>query len=347
MENIIDDVDLEMEADIPDPEHVVSILEGVQDSLGEVTGNEGLTSAQHYLGSVLVANGYIRRNQVGQEGFFSKVGDGAKAAIAYIKKMFQNIYEFFFKRDAPKLAAEAKASVKEGQEVMKLIETGGSTEAETDEALRKLRSVTVALTHQPDVNKAALEQILKEADEAMKGSQADKKKVVLQIGRDLPKLNKRSQAAIKKRIDEIVRILNSTDKVIGILIQKSELPGASSSEKSLAATLKQNRHEVVSQRDKFQKASSEGTPSSLKDVYTNVSQTIEDTEKGHKALAGLKTEIENSIKSLESDNHAESKKSAAELKGLLSAVSSMVTCGKEVINAAKALIKAGNRSFGY
>jgi len=264
MEEIISEDVLELEAEIPEPDHIDTVLDGIADSLN-VAGTESLTNAQIYLGSVLAANGYVRRNQVGQEGFMSKVGDGFKAAIAYVKKIFTNIWDFFFKRDAPKLVEEAKKEVKEAQEVLKVIETGGSSEAETTKALTNMRKVALALSHQPDVNKAALDQILKEADEAMKGDQAKKKAAVLSIGRELPKLNKRSSEAIRKRVDDVIRTLTNMDKVTGEIIAKGDVSGAHEAVKGMGSSMKSARPELESVLAKFKKASGDATVANLKD----------------------------------------------------------------------------------
>lgn len=346
MDEIISEAELEMEAPIPEPEHIEAILEGMNDSVDQVAGTESLTNAQVYLGSVLAANGYIRRNQVGQEGFMSKVGDGFKAAIAYIKKVFTNIWDFFFKRDAPKLVTEAKEELKTAEEVVKVVESGGSNEKETTLALTNMRKVAMALSHEPDTNKAALDQILKEADEAMKGDQAKKKAAVLSIGRELPKLNKRSANAMKKRVDDMVRILTATGKALKIIIDKGEA-GTSPVEKAFSAKLKSQLGEFDSILGKFQKASTEPTPANLKDCYTYTSQSIAASESAHKELDGTKSMLKTEITKLESGEDSTVKSGVQELKSLLSSVAALVQCSKEMLASAKSLLKAGNKSFGY
>lgn len=346
MDELISEEELAMDVDIPEPEHIETIMDGIGDSISQVAGTESLTNAQIYLGSVLAANGYIRRNQVGQEGFMSKVGDGFKAAIAYIKKVFTNIWDFFFKRDAPKLVTEAKEELKTAEEVVKVVESGGSNEKETTLALTNMRKVAMALSHEPDTNKAALDQILKEADEAMKGDQAKKKAAVLSIGRELPKLNKRSANAMKKRVDDMIRILTSTGKVLGIIIEKGE-KGGSAIEKAYSAKLKSQLGEFDSILGKFQKASTEPTPSNLKDCYTYTSQSVAAAESAHKEVEATKSILKTEITKLESGEDSVVKSSVQELKSLLSSVSALVQCSKEMLGSAKSLLKAGNKSFGY
>lgn len=347
MDEILSEEELEMEAPIPEPEHIEAILDGVNDSIGQVAGTESLTNAQLYLGSVLATNGYIRRNQVGQEGFMSKVGDGFKAAVAYIKKVFTNIWDFFFKRDAPKLTAEAKEELKTAEEIVKTIESGGSDEKETTLALNNMRKVALALSHEPDANKAALDQILKEADEALKGDQAKKKAAVLSIGRELPKLNKRSSAAIKKRIDDVIRTMTNFEKSMETVIEKGNASSASPEEKKLGSDLKGAKGELVDVLAKFKKASSDSTVANLKDCYTHVSQTIGSTEAAYKQLEGGRSVIQAEISKLESGKDDEAKAGVTALKSLLASVSSLVNVSKELLSSSKGLLKAGNKSFGY
>lgn len=347
MDEVMSEEELGMEAVIPEPEHIETILEGVGDSINQVAGTESLTNAQIYLGSVLAANGYIRRNQVGQEGFMATAGDGFKAAVAYIKKMFTNLWDFFFKRDAPKLTAEAKEELKTAQEIVKTIESGGSDEKETTLALTNLRRVALALSHDPDTNKSALEQILKEADEAMKGDQAKKKAAVLSIGRELPKLNKRSSVAIKKRIDDVIRTMTNFEKSADAVIQKGQASSASPEEKKLGSDLKGAKSELTDVLGKFKKASSDSTVANLKDCYTHVSQTITSTEAAYKELEGARNMIQGEISKLESGKDDESKSGVAALKSLLASVSSLVNASKELLSSSKGLLKAGNKSFGY
>lgn len=347
MDELISEEELGMDADIPSPEHIETILEGMGDSIVQVAGTESLTNSQIYLGSVLAANGYIRRNQVGQEAFMSKVGDGFKAALAYVKKIFTNIWDFFFKRDAPKLAAEAKEELKNAEEIVQTVSSGGSSEKETALALSNMRKVALALSHEPDTNKAALDQILKEADEAMKGDQAKKKAAVLSIGRELPKLNKRSSVAIKKRIDDVVRTLVNFEKSMDGVIQKGQGASASPEEKKLGSDLKGARSELTDVLGKFKKASSESTVANLKDCYTYVAQTIKSTEDAYKDLEGGRNMIQGEISKLESAKEEEAKAGVASLKSLLSSVSSLVTASKELLSSSKALLKAGNKSLGY
>jgi len=337
----------DLDTGIPEPEHVSEILDGMSDSLNQVAGTESLTSAQVYLGSVLVANGYVRRNQVGQEGFMGKVGDGFKAAIAYIKKMFTSIWDFFLKRDAPKLLTEAKEEVKEAAEVLKVIETGGSTEQETTKALTNLRKVALALTHEPDVNKSALDQILKEADEAMKASQPEKKKAVLMIGRELPKLNKRSQNTFKKKLGDVTKHLELMSRAYGTILEASQSHPGDELHQALASDAKRFRAEVDTLASRFRNAKDSGSVADMKDCYTLVNQNLDMTEDSYKDLVALKGHLDKALKQIESGDDAEAKKGIPPLKHGLTCIGALARVSKELIAACKSLLKAGNKAFGY
>ena len=109
-----DDVLLDQNEEFVAPEvsHVGLIFQALSDTVNNVAGTEGLTTPQMYFHGVLSAAGGLTHAQSveGAEGFFANVKSGAKAAIAYIKKMFADIWGFFFKKKAPE---EVKALKKE------------------------------------------------------------------------------------------------------------------------------------------------------------------------------------------------------------------------------------------
>lgn len=185
--------------EIPDIPHVELVLEGLNDTLEErVEGNEALTGAQVYLAGVLRANGLATMQQVeGNEGFFTTVGSGAKAAYEYVMKMFRSMWDFFFKRDAPKKADEATKELEGLKDQLDTASNGGSSEAETDEALKKMAAVAKAAG---DDN---LEQV---AREAVKESHDKKKAAVIKLAKALPGVNKAGQERMQKRVSRMSRV---------------------------------------------------------------------------------------------------------------------------------------------
>lgn len=120
---------------VPDEQHIETMMDGLMDSL---SGNEGmgLTKAQIYVQGVLYASGGIRSlplpEVAGNEGFFSAIGDGLKAAWEYIKKMFKSIFGFFFKTDAKEKKAEVTQSIKDTERAIHRVESPPVTVANVD-----------------------------------------------------------------------------------------------------------------------------------------------------------------------------------------------------------------------
>lgn len=102
---------------LPDEHHVQAMIQAVEDTVEQqIEGNEhlALTDFQVYAATVLSMNGVKGLNTVsGQEGFFSSIGDGLKAAWEYITKMFKSIWQFFFGKEAAKELDEAEKEIKE------------------------------------------------------------------------------------------------------------------------------------------------------------------------------------------------------------------------------------------
>lgn len=154
---------------VPEPDHVEQIMDGFIDT---VSGNEGFTKAQHYLEAVLFSNGIISHRQVGgTEGVLSSIGDGAKAAVEYIKKMFRAIWDFFFKKEKKELSTKVDKTLDTTEKNLKAVEKGGVTTENADSALKKADSAVNKLPDGPE--KTKLKEKVKEAQE----SKDDKQKV--------------------------------------------------------------------------------------------------------------------------------------------------------------------------
>ena len=99
----------------PETGHVELIFQALGDTVNNIAGTEGLTTAQRYLHGVLNASGGLSYTESisGAEGFFANVKAGASKAIEYIKKMFKSIWGFFFKKQGPEEAKSIKQEVTE------------------------------------------------------------------------------------------------------------------------------------------------------------------------------------------------------------------------------------------
>lgn len=141
---------------VPEPEHVNLVMDGLMDSLG---GNEGLTltNAQRYLQGVLYANGVARdmSDVAGNEGFFSSIGSGIKKAWDYVKKMFNSIWDVFFKSDQKKMEEKIDEALKEAEKSLDELEKANITSANVAAVQKKVESHVASLPDSPE--KKALE----------------------------------------------------------------------------------------------------------------------------------------------------------------------------------------------
>lgn len=334
--------------DLPDESHVEQIIEGIADTLASVSGTESLTNAQVYLSSVLVANGHIRRNQAGVEGFFSAIGEGAKKAIDYLKKLAQSIWDFFFKRDAPKLAKAAKDEVKKVEDTIKKIESGGGTPEETTLMLKDMRATVLQLTHEPDTNKAALEQILKEMDEALKKGQTEQK-AALRIGVDkLPALNSKARKKIQKKFDALIgdfkRMKTAIDKMVALGSGADAHPLA----KSVGDIMKGTLADVEKSIAEGEKNRDMKDLHSVKNYVSQTKHEIDSAEKQYQQLSGLEGTVNSLISEL-SGKEAPDEKIKAQLKVLqdvLPSIASLVNAAKQMLMNSKLLVGSAADLFG-
>lgn len=161
---------------VPEPDHVEQIMDGFIDT---VSGNEGFTKAQYYLEAVLHANGIISHRDVGgTEGILSKIGDGAKAVIEYIKKMFRAIWDFFFKSEKKELEKKVDKALDDAKKELDAMEKVKVTPENADAALKKADAAINKLKDGPEKTK------LKEKVADAQESKDDNKKA--QVGNILP-----------------------------------------------------------------------------------------------------------------------------------------------------------------
>lgn len=133
---------------LPDPEHFDTVMDGVLDS---VSGNEGLSYAQHYLFSCLQSSGGIS-SRTGTEGFFSSIGSGLKAAWDYIVKMFKSVWNFFFGsgEDSDKKKQEsASAEVEKTTELFAACSAKPKDPAITAKLMKGLKGKAKAVVNDP------------------------------------------------------------------------------------------------------------------------------------------------------------------------------------------------------
>lgn len=339
--------------DVPDVPHVEIIFDALNDTLADVNGSEGLTQAQSYLSGVLNASGIANERVTGNEGFFSSIGTGAKSAFEYIKKMFKSLWEFFFKRDAPKLVEAAKKDLNESKETLDTLSTGGSSEAEADKVLSKQISALKALGHEPDVNKSALDQILKEADEAHKGSFADKKKAILMLSHEIPKLNKKAKKELSGKVDQLIAVLKSMKSTVEEA--DAGIAEASPLVKGLLTSMKAGNGNtpLLQQLEGIRDLSD---VNKAKTVLGEMLKEIDSADNINKALKDHQSQIGASIKFIEGaidsrkeagkEDKGDLSKELASLRGLMVLVSKLSQLFKSMLSRMTSTQKSMTSIFG-
>jgi hypothetical protein len=187
---------------IPDVPHVEIMFDALNDTAEQmdVAGTESLslTAAQHYAQGVLMSAGIVTGSQVaGTEGVFSAIGDGFKAVWEYITKTLKSIWDFFFNRDSAKDAEVAKEACAENAAELQAAAAGTQDEATADKQLNAM--ATAAGGEGGD--KGVAEEIAK----GKKGTLAEKRAAVKAALKEMPKMNKKAAAVLKKAVDAAVK----------------------------------------------------------------------------------------------------------------------------------------------
>lgn len=349
MDDIILDEEDGVGYDVPDVPHVNIVFDGINDTLANVEGTESLTQAQVYLQGVLSASGIVSNRVAGNEGFFTSVGSGLKSALDYVKKMFKSLWDFFFKRDAAALAEAAKKELGESKDALVAITSGGATEAEATSILSKQISTLKALGHEPDANKSALDQILKEADEAHKGSYAEKKAAILMLSRELPKLNKKAKKELGGKIDRMIAVLKTFTTTIDDAVKDGSTVGAEM--KTALGALKKERDEYDQFMKDLEAARDLSDIGKAKDLLTKLLSGIDSVDAANKQFKGLESSLGAQIKQVESligedKDKEELGKRLGDLRGIMTLVSKMSQCFKAMLSTMSSLQKSVNALFG-
>lgn len=203
----------EEEFGMAEPEHLETMFEALSDT---VNGSESfsLTPAQQYAKVVLGHSDAATRQKMvtGNEGFFSKIGDGVNAIWDYIKKMFNAIYNWFFgeKKVGKSITEQTKETINKN-----------------NETLKKWASNDAAKSEQMKEQFKSFEKGFKEMlDEVMARKMAEKMKTILALPapeqkrefagvvEEYVKLNRRTQQAIN---DLCARAIEAHDNYIKVI----------------------------------------------------------------------------------------------------------------------------------
>lgn len=206
---------------IPDRPHVEIMFEALNDTLAGVEC-KNLSEAQVYAEGVLMATGALRMNTVeGNEGFFSSIGNGAKAIYDYIVKMFKSVWGFFFNRDAAKEAKEAKAEVKEVQQKIETLRNPTpEAVAECEKVWAYVHARVVADKEKAkaegaiDLDEFMLGDIKKKLD----GTPSEQKAGAKELMDAMPQANKPAQAKFKKAAEGVVTLNKKFDVLMSSIM---------------------------------------------------------------------------------------------------------------------------------
>lgn len=329
----MEDVELSVEDgigyEVPEVPHIELVFQAVDDTLNDVAGQEGLlTNSQVYLQSILATNGVKNTGSVtGNEGFFSSVGNGLKAALEYIKKMFKAIWDFFFNRDADKKIADTKTEVMDTSKKLDDAAAGGTSPAQTEQLLKDQISVLKINGEGGGISIEELDALMTGAEAAQKGSDADKKAMVKKITAELPKLNQKARKKLDDQIDQSVAAIKAFLKLVKDTGEDKDLtPGS----RSVISNLKL---EVKTQEEMLKVLEAGRGMNSVEDAKRVLSEFIKDIQEyeGYvKEFKGMRgsvqtqiTKLEAAVASTDKDNQA-TKDILADLKGQAAIISMLV-----------------------
>lgn len=321
---------------LPDGPHVEIAFDALNDTIENVTGTESLTQAQMYMEPILVANGLISQaDRVnGMEGFFSAIGDGAKKTWEYIKKMFKSIWEFFFKKEAPALAKEAKK--------------------ETDDA-----KATVDLTNLDSAKASMSKALVYVADGTELGElrdhlkEANTKSAVEAVGAKIARKNERARKSLSLKVGQLIETIKAglaLSTQVSEDAKKHSVPeyttfAADMASDDTTAKALQASLEKVRDLEDFGLARS---------FLTQLVGYVGVIEKEISKISGEESKIKTSIghieqimgKMGEGDGKAEAQKQLAGLRALMASAAKHSTIVKRTLEEVKAVDKALPRVFG-
>jgi len=179
--------------DLPIVNVMIDSLDDSVDQMDAIAGGESIkiTPNQRVAEGVLFANNMIPFSALqGNEGVFSAIGDGFKAAWDWIVGTIKSIWNFFFSRDNAEVAETTKKEIDEGNDKAKKAADGTQTDAEASSQAGKMA-------------KLAEEGGDKATADALKSAKTpqEKRAAIKAALKKLPTLNKTAQNKIVKAVN--------------------------------------------------------------------------------------------------------------------------------------------------
>lgn len=138
------------EFDLPEPEHIATVVDGIADTVG---GTEGLalTHSQHYLQGVMYANGMISTTHYhGSEGVVDSIKAGLKKAWDYLVNMVKKVFGYLF--GSKKKEEQIKDIEKDLTKLDESVKIKPATDKkEAQQQLSQIAKATSKMSHAPAV----------------------------------------------------------------------------------------------------------------------------------------------------------------------------------------------------
>lgn len=193
--------------DVPEVNVMLNALEDTVDQMDAVAGGEAitLTANQRYFEGVLYANGIISlaSMQGNEEGVFSSIGNGFKAAWDWIVKMFKSVWNFFFSRDNAEVADETKKEVEANNKGASAAENGTQSDEDAKKQAGKMASIAT------EGGDAALAKELRDAR-----TPAEVRAAVKSALKKIPKLNQKGKAKVDAAIKNAITAKRGFAKIV-------------------------------------------------------------------------------------------------------------------------------------
>lgn len=207
IENFEHDPETFVIPDVPEVNVLMDALDDSVDQMDAVAGGESisLTASQRYLAGVLYANGIVSLDALNgnEEGVFSSIGNGIKAAWDWIVKMFKSVWNFFFGRDNAEEAEKTKKEIDENNKEATAAENGTQSDEEAKKQASKMASI--ASENGDDATAKAL----REAKDPKAVRAAIKEAL-----KKMAKLNKKGKAKVEQSIKNAVTAKRGFLKVV-------------------------------------------------------------------------------------------------------------------------------------
>ncbi|MBS9730373.1 hypothetical protein [Pseudomonas aeruginosa] len=343
--------------EIPDLPHIGIVYDALNDTLDQVdrgvAGTESLTASQQYLVGALVANrpGY---SVAGNEGFMANIGAGLKAAYEYVVKMFKSLWDFFFKRDVSQKTSDAKKEIDDLQTKLEVVQTGGKTEAETQEALHSMKAQVKEQAQSGFKIDGVDAEEWVEKQAKTSATHEEKKAAVKTLARELPKVNTRG----KKRLQGVIERMIKTQQYLVSVIDVADKEARETLNENLMRvtdSMKLLRTNVHQSTEQLSRVKDVKDLTAVHNVMNGVIKEIDTFKNAAQAVQSVRGKMADKIKIVEQQlaevakGGGDTKATQAALDELRKIMNFLVKCGKcitNIIEDSVKLQKAFNGVFG-